>query len=202
MITKVDCRKSAEFFYKINFIQYLVNKIEPFIILFTAILMIVHMTKGCYNSGYFLLLIFVNFTIKLIMHLIVSKVNSKIYTNFLNYLDNNPILVITNPNRNYNETQRIILYEARVGIQKRLRHFDYTYWLPIERMTNTTLTKIITPDYLYEYFYDFFYMENHFNQFCDDFSKKTTKKILRRTFSESLVNYSQNNSNYNSTSSV
>jgi hypothetical protein len=108
MITKEDLVNSALYFYEINFFSYLVNKFEPILILYTAILMLYHNINGSHHIWYLFLLIFLVYSIKLYLLLTVSKVNSSIYTEFLIYLDNNPIVVITNTNPNYNEIQRVI----------------------------------------------------------------------------------------------
>lgn len=193
MITKADLIKSALFYYKINFFNYLVNKFEPVVILYTAILMLYKIINGSFDIRYLFLLIFLIYSLKLYLLLIVSKLNATIYSKFIEYLKNNPITVITNPNPNYNETQRIIFYNARVTIQKNLRNIDFKYWLPIEQLTNPILTRIIDPTILYRYFYRNFHLENHYNSFCDDFSKRTIRKMLKKTFEMSLFNYSQNN---------
>jgi len=134
------------------------------------------------------------------LHFTVLKVNSTIYSKFMEYLKNNPIVVLTNPNPNYNEMQRVIFYNARVSIQKNLRNTDFKYWLPIEQLTNPILTRIIDPTILYRYFYRYFHIENHYNFFCEEFSKKKIRKMLKKTFENSLFNYSRNNSGHSSKS--
>ena len=200
MLRKEDLIEYTKSFYKLNFINYLFGKFASIVIPYTVIIMLYQIINGSFNIRYLLILVFLIYSIKLYLHFTVLKVNSTIYSKFMEYLKNNPIVVLTNPNPNYNEMQRVIFYNARVSIQKNLRNTDFKYWLPIEQLTNPILTRIIDPTILYRYFYRYFHIENHYNFFCEEFSKKKIRKMLKKTFENSLFNYSRNNSGHSSKS--
>jgi len=200
VLRKEDLIEYTKSFYKLNFINYLFGKFASIVIPYTVIIMLYQIINGSFNIRYLLILVFLIYSIKLYLHFTVLKVNSTIYSKFMEYLKNNPIVVLTNPNPNYNEMQRVIFYNARVSIQKNLRNTDFKYWLPIEQLTNPILTRIIDPTILYRYFYRYFHIENHYNFFCEEFSKKKIRKMLKKTFENSLFNYSRNNSGHSSKS--
>lgn len=187
-----------KFYYYLNYLLYLFERIESFI----YSLIIAFTIKSVYINNRVVLPILFSISIIFIIWFVRNELNKFLTTYLLKiclgYLSINPLLVVSNTNKNYNETIRLLFYQTHKEMVDKVRQIDIFWGDNLIQLAEPLLRYVHakTGMSLYEMIFRNVFFEDAYFAFLQGRFKQQKKTLLREIYAISISNYEQNNLNH------